>query len=292
MDIILEHIDLNSLTHSLGYLTLSFVLFFIGKVLFKILNPKIDITSELVEKDNFAFIISYVGYFTALIIILIGAISGESYGLLEDIKLISIYGIIGILLLHISIFLTNKLMLTSFSVKDEILNDKNEGTGVIEAAVYIGNAFILYGSLVGESSSLIEGITTFVLYWVIGNLVLIISTKIFSQWMSYNIHNEIEKDNVAAGIAFAGSIIAISLIIMNALADPFINWKTSAIDIIFFTLLGNVLLPIIRFIADKILLPGRKLTDEIINQETPNIGAGLIEAFSYIGAATLIIWTF
>jgi hypothetical protein len=38
-------------------------------------------------------------------------------------------------------------------------------------------------------------------------------------------------------------------------------------------------------------LPGRKLTDEIINQEKPNVGAGLIEAFAYVAAAILITWS-
>jgi len=292
METINEYIHLNSLVHSIGYLVIAFALFFIGKMLYKIFNSKINITSELVEKDNFAFIISYVGYFAALIVILTGAISGESYGFWEDAKLIGIYGIIGIILLHISILITNKLVLTSFCIKDEILRDQNEGTGVIEAAVYIGNAFILYGALIGESTSLLAGITTFIAYWAIGNLMLIISTKIFSKWMSYDIHQEIEKDNVAAGIAFAGAIVSVSLIIMNALIDSFTDWQTSIIDIVLFTVLGNILLPIMRFITDKILLPGRKLTDEIVNQDKPNIGAGLIEAFAYVGAAILIVWTF
>ena len=36
---------------------------------------------------------------------------------------------------------------------------------------------------------------------------------------------------------------------------------------------------------------GRSLTDEIVNQEHPNVGAAFIEAFSYIGASFLIVWS-
>ncbi|WP_010179631.1 DUF350 domain-containing protein [Aquimarina agarilytica] len=292
MNMLTDFIDINGLIHSLGYLAIAFALFFIGKVLYNVLNPNILVSYELVEKDNFAFSIAYVGYFSAITVILIAAISGESYGFIEDAKLIGIYGILGILLLHVSILVTNKLMLPKFSVKKEILQDQNEGTGIIEAAVYLGNAFLLYGALVGESSSLTEGLITFVGYWFIGNIMLIISTKVFSLWMKYDIHNEIEKDNVAAGTAFAGSIISISLIIMNALVEPFTNWQTSIIDISLYTVLGILILPVMRYISDKILLPGQRLTDEIVNQKKPNIGAGLIEAFAYIGAAILIVWTF
>ncbi len=287
-----NYIDYHSLLHSAGYLLMAFVLFFVGKLLYGLFNNKVQVSIELVEKDNLAFSTSYAGYFTGIIIILLGAISGESYGFVEDAKLIGIYGCIGMVLLHISISITNKFILTKFSMKKEILQDRNVGTGVIEAAVYVGNAFLLYGALVGEATSLREGLMTFVIYWAMGNLMLIISAKIFSTWMRYDIHEEIEKDNVAAGLAFAGAIVAVSLVIMNALKDPFVNWSTSIIDICLFTFIGILLLPIMRFIADKVLLPGQKLTDEIVNQAKPNVGAGLIEAFAYIGAAILIVWTF
>jgi hypothetical protein len=35
-----------------------------------------------------------------------------------------------------------------------------------------------------------------------------------------------------------------------------------------------------------------KISDEIVNQEIPNLGAGLIEAFAYIAASFLIAWCF
>lgn len=48
----------------------------------------------------------------------------------------------------------------------------------------------------------------------------------------------------------------------------------------------------IRWLADLILIPGVKISDEIVNQEVPNLGAGLIEAFAYIAASFLIAWYF
>jgi len=56
--------------------------------------------------------------------------------------------------------------------------------------------------------------------------------------------------------------------------------------------IGLLILPVVRFVTDKILLPGQNLTDEIVNQEKPNIGAAIIEAFAYIGGSALIIWSF
>lgn len=286
-----EYINIIEIYHSLGYIISGFIIFILGKIAYKMLHPSINIQDELVEKDNFAFIISYVGYFTALIIVIGGAIIGESYGFITDIEHIFIYGIIAIALLLLSVWISNKVILNKFDLKKEIITDENEGAGVIEASIYIANGLILYGALIGESKTLISGILTFLIYWIIGNIVLIIGSKVFIAWMGYDIHNQIEKDNVAAGVSFSGAILAIGIITMNAILDPFLDWRTTLIDISLQTLLGCLLLPVMRLFADKILLPGRKLTDEIINQEKPNIGAGLMEAFAYIGAAILIAWS-
>lgn len=291
MDNLTEYIDFNSLTHSLGYILAAFLVFYIGKLLYKLVNPKINISNELIEKDNFAFILAYVGYFAGLVIILGGAIIGESAGFTTDIMHIGIYSIIGMFLLHISQYVSNKLILPKFDIKKEIITDKNEGTGIIEACIYIANALLLHGALIGESTSLQEGLLTFVSYWVIGNIMLVLAAKVFTLWIRFDVHEHIEKDNVAVGISFGGAILAIGIVIMNALLDPFVDWATTIIDVSLQTILGIILLPIMRFITDKVLLPGRRLTDEIINQEKPNIGAGLIEAFAYVGSAILITWS-
>lgn len=286
-----KYINIIDLSHSLGYTISGLIIFIIGKFAYKLLHSKINIQQELVEKDNLAFILSYVGYFAALIIVIGGTIVGESYDFATDILLIFVYGILGIALLLIAAWISNKLILTKFDLKKEIIADKNEGSGIIEAAIYIANGLILYGALIGESETLLSGITTFLIYWIIGNFVLIIASKIFTSWMRYDIHTEIENDNVASGISFSGAILAIGIITMNAILDPFVSWTTTLVDISIQTVLGCILLPIIRLFADKILLPGKKLTDEIINQEKPNIGAGLIEAFAYVASAILITWS-
>lgn len=286
-----KYLNSIELAYSLGYILSGFIIFIIGKIAYKQLHPNINIQQELVEKDNFAFILSYVGFFAALTIAIGGTIVGESYDFITDIQHIFIYGISATFLLLLAAWISNKVILHKFDLKKEIIVDKNEGSGIIEAAIFIANGLILYGALVGESDTLLQGITTFVVYWFIGNIVLIIASKIFISWMSYDIHDAIEKDNVAAGVSFAGAIIAIGIITMNAIIDPFVDWTSTLANISIQTVLGCVLLPIMRVFADKILLPGQKLTDEIVNQEKPNIGAGLIEAFAYIASAILITWS-
>ena len=47
---------------------------------------------------------------------------------------IGVYGLLTIILLNLSILINDKILLSGFSVKKEILEDQNAGTGVIEGA--------------------------------------------------------------------------------------------------------------------------------------------------------------
>jgi len=127
-------------------------------------------------------------------------------------------------------------------------------------------------------------------FWLLGQLLLLLTTYVYNAILPYNIHNEIEKDNVAAGMGFAGALVALSILISYGTKGDFEGWPTHLQTIFFDVLIGLILLPIARWITDWILLPGERLTDEIINQKHPNKGAALVEAFAYIGGAVLITW--
>ncbi|MCH7732313.1 MAG: DUF350 domain-containing protein [Candidatus Marinimicrobia bacterium] len=269
------------------YLIISFFLFYIGKIAYRLFHPRFDINSELVEKDNLAFALSYTGYFIGLVIIIGGSIIGRSEGLIEDLTDILIYGILSIILLNFSIFVNDRFILRKFSVTKEIIDDQNAGTGVVEAAICISSGLIIFSAVSGEGGS----IFTAVGYWIIGLVVMVIVSFIYNLMTPYDIHEHIEQDNVAVGIGFAGALVAIGNIIRAALMGDFFNWTDTLNDIWLPLIIGLMFLPIVRLLADKVLLPGRKLTDEIINQEKPNHGAAIIEAFAYIGSSMFITWS-
>lgn len=272
------------------YIALAMVIFFIGKIVYQLLHPSISVKEELVKKDNLAFALSHAGYFIGLLIAIGGAIVGPSNGMITDIIDISVYGTLAIVLLNISVFITDKVLLRKFSVRKEIIEDRNAGTGIIEGAVSIASGLIIYGAITGESHTLLAGIGSAVAFWAIGQLALIITSRIYNLITPYNVHEHIEKDNVAVGIGYAGAIIAMANLIRFGITGDVDHWGTTLMHAGIEIVVGFILLPAMRFLTDKILLPGERLTDEIINQEHPNIGAAIIEAFAYIGGSVLITW--
>jgi uncharacterized membrane protein YjfL (UPF0719 family) len=277
---------------AITYITVGFIIFFLGKLFYQLTHRSFSVKEELVKKDNLAFAFAHVGYFIGLLLAIGSAIVGPTRGLLNDILDILVYGILSILLLNISIWLNDKIILRKFCVRKEIIEDKNSGTGVIEGAISIASGLIIFGAVSGESEigNWSHGILTAVVFWAVGQLAIVITAAVYQLITPYDVHDHIEKDNVAVGIGFAGALIAIGNLIRHGLAGDFAGWIPSFTEAGFELLLGIILLPVMRFLTDKILLPGERLTDEIINQEHPNVGAAIIEAFAYIGGSVLITW--
>ena len=80
------------------------------------------------------------------------------------------------------------------------------------------------------------------------------------------------------------------IVIGLAAERDFHSWSYDLPGYLGIACVGLVLLPIIRLLTDKVLLPTVKLSDEIARQEKPNVGAAYIEAFSYIAAAFILYW--
>ena len=269
---------------SIIYLVSVLFIIYLGKWVYNRLNTGFDLKTELVKRDNLALSLAVVGYFFGLILAITGILEGPSLSWIDDVIDIGFYGIVSIIILNISVIVNNKLILYKFDNIKEIIHDKNVGTGIVEAANHIAMGLIIFGAVSGEGGDL----TTFIVFWLLGQAVLIIAGHCYNWIMPFSVHDEIEKDNVAVGVAFAGMLIGIGNIIRISISGDFISWHNHLLNCSVFIVFGLLLLPVIRFITDKLLLPGERLTDELVNQKEPNVGAGAIEAFAYIGASFLI----
>jgi len=271
---------------ALIYLVLCYLLFWLGKIIYDLINRGFRLNEELVKKDNTALALALVGYYFGLILSIGGVIVGPSQGLIEDLVDILIYGPLAILLMNVSALINDKLILYRFDNKKEIIIDQNVGTGVVELATYLATGMIIFGSISGEGGTVL----TTLVFWGLGQLVLVMVGLVYDLVTPYDIHEQIERDNIAVGISFAGAIVAMGNIIRVAVSGDFISWQENLSVFIGYCLLGILFLPLIRLVTDKILLPGARLSDELVGQERPNLGAAFIESFSYIAASFLIVW--
>lgn len=263
-----------------------YILFLIGKLVNDLLHREYRLNVELVEKDNAALALAVVGYYFGLVLAIGGALVGPSVNILDDLIDLGIYGALGIVLLNISWYICDKLILFKFKVSDELIRDHNLGTGAVSAGASVASGFIIFGAAQGEGGSIL----TVIIFWAIGQFILVLAGLLYELITPYNIHEQIEKDNVAAGVSFGGALVAIGAVVGLAAESDFHSWAENLPDFLAYAVLGLILLPLIRLLTDKALLPSVKLSDEIASQEKPNLGAAYIEAVSYIAAAFIIYW--
>ena len=278
--------NLDHILSSLIYLGSCFAVFALGHLVFILFRKNYNIKDELVEKDNMAFALVLCGYYLGLTFAIGGVIAGPSAGLENDLIDMLIYGPLAIILLNLSALINNRFILSEFDIRKEILEDQNSGTGVVEFAVFVATGLNIFGAIFGEGGSIFTAIA----FWALGQTVLVLIGKYYNLITKYNIHEHIEKDNVAVGIGFAGALIGIGNLLRAASAENFISWEENLMTFTLYMLVGLILLPVARILTDRILLPGRNLADELVSQVKPNQGAAFLEASSYIGASFLIIW--
>ena len=147
-----------------------------GKKLFD-LTTSYDFDEELTEKDNPAFGVAMAGFLLSLAIALGGSGYGAGGGSVAEAFLsLLVYGVLSIVLLRLSILISDRLILPSFSIHKEIVEDRNLGTAYVVAGACVATGLVLAGALTGESVSFLRGI---VFYGMILALVVIVAGVVF-----------------------------------------------------------------------------------------------------------------
>ena len=271
-------------------LAVGFGLFWLGQLAYqKLFRRRMELNIELFVKDNPAVAIALVGYYFGIVIAL-GGVLGQGAASWQD-KVLSLitYGATVILFMLAGAWVGDRLILRCFQCDREIIQDRNVGAAAVEAGNHIADGLILNAALAGESGGWLVGLVC----WLIGLAVLVLVSLVYPRIAKYDVFGEIQKrNNPAAGVALAGLLIATGNIIRVSFAAEFQNWLVSFTQYGLVLLFSLVSLIAIRWLADLILVPGVKISDEIVHQEVPNLGAGLIEAFAYIAASFLIAWCF
>ena len=271
------------LTRGIIFLGLSVVLFFVSKVVKDYLTPY-DINPEL-RKSNVAVSVSLMGYLLATVIVLLGAFLGPSKGLLEDTYVFVGYSLLGIALLNIARFINDKLLLRKFCNIKEIVDDQNSGAGAVEFGSYIASGLVVAGSIHGEGG----GIHTALVFFGLSQIVLILFAFLYDFITPFDVHAEIERDNVAAGVAFGGTLVALGIILFKGTVGDFISWQYNLINFAVSAGTSFVILPVIRFALDKVMLPKTDLNLAI--SQDRNLAIGLLEMTTAVSFAVILFFT-
>jgi len=275
-----------------AFVVLGLVVLTLAKIAKDFLTPfKLD--EELTQKDNPALGLSVTGYYLGVIIVFLGVLQeGEAAdveytlsAMSHDLLVVFLYSLGGIVLLNLSRVIVDRCILPKFSTTKEIIKDKNVGTGAVEFGNYVTSGLIIAGAFNGQGG----GPDTALVFFFLGELGLILFGWIYQLLTKYDIHAEIEKDNAAAGVALAGNLIGIGIVLCKGLKGDFLGWAENISVFIVYAVAGTLLLFLVRWVADLFMLPGATFDEEIARDQ--NINAAWIESAVVIGSASIIFFS-
>lgn len=280
----------------LSYVVLALVVLLMAKLALGFLTPY-DTDDELTGKDNPAFGISILGYYLGVLIVFLGAIyhdpslsQGEEVVLdhfLVDLGVDLIWALSAVITLNVARFVLDHVVLRGFSVRDEILRDRNTGMGAVEFGTYVSAGLVVAGAISGEGGEGVAGgLITTLSFLALGLACLVLFALGYQRLVRYDLLAELEADNPAAGLAYGGNLIALGIVLMRGSAGSFTDWADHLERFGFYAVMGLFLLVVARRVIDGAFLTGRTLQQEIA--EDRNVNAGYLEGGLLIGLAAVV----
>ncbi len=263
-------------------------------------NYRVD--EEIATKANLAVALRLSGYLMAVILILLGVLyqpltggafvsSAGGFGfdreLGEEVLRVFLYALAGIVALNLVRVLFDRLVLYQFHLEKEVVEDRNAGAGAAEFGMYLATGLLIAGAVAGDTgTSEGEAALVALAFFGMGLVLLVAFALLYEFTTSFNIHDEIERDNVAVGVAFGGNLIAIGLVTLKAVFGDFVGWGESIAAFLVYGVLGFVLLYVVRLLIDLILLPTVKVSQALA--EGRNVSVALVESAVVICAALVL----
>jgi uncharacterized membrane protein YjfL (UPF0719 family) len=278
----------------LVFVGMGVVILALAKLVQDIVTPY-HINDQLSHKDNVALALSIAGYYIGIIIVFVGALF-QPFGPSTDVGLgftdeywrgvleVFLYSLGGIVVLNIARIIVDKLVLYKFSTEKEIIEDQNAGTGAVEFGVYVAVGLVVAGSISGEGG----GLETSFAFLGLGLMTLILYTLFYEMTTSMDIHEEIERDNVAVGVALGANLIAIGIVTFKAVFGEFIGWNEALAGFVVFALIGFALLTVVRVMVDLVLFRQVKVAQELAVDR--NLGVAFIEGAVVISVSLILFF--
>ncbi|MFK5984538.1 MAG: DUF350 domain-containing protein [Pseudomonadota bacterium] len=245
------------------------------------LSQQLDANHAIAEENNVALAMRRAGLYLAITLGMYGAIIGPSHGLMVDITTLLINGALITLFIFIAQQINDKIILPEIK-NTQSLKEKNLAVGFTEFGAYIATGIIAMASFTGEGG----GVVSSTVFFIIGQIVLIVTTMVYEKSTSWNVKENIYKGNTAAGILLGSIMIAISIAIYGSISGDFNDWSTDLLNFVVSAGIAIILLIIASKLIDPIFLTATNLTQEVEKDE--NCAAVIIVVAIKIAAALMI----
>lgn len=266
--------------HMIWFVVEALIIAFIGIKIFDAFT-KYDENKLVIEDSNLAVALRKGAMLLGLGIGLSSSMVGPVENLWQDTLDVAIYGGIILVCLFVAGFVNDKFLLTGLNNHKHI-EDGNSAVGFFEVGSYLATGLILKESLGGDNESILNAL----IFFAVGQLILIIFFKIYETVTPFSLADLIKSENTAAGIAAGAMLTALGFILAGSIAGPFIALGEDLLAITIAAIQGIVLLLLVRLAAARLFLPKASLKKEIEDDQN---AAAVVQMDGFILTAALLI---
>jgi uncharacterized membrane protein YjfL (UPF0719 family) len=148
----------------------------------------------------------------------------------------------------------------------------------------IATGLTVAGAIHGEGG----GAFSALVFFLLGQCCLVVFAFLYQRLVGYDVHGEIEKDNVAAGVALGLNLIAVGIILLKGISGDLESWQDKLTWFFLDAGVGIALLLLVRRATDALFLPNTSLRHEIVHDQ--NVNAAWIEGTVATGMAAIIFF--
>lgn len=262
------------------------VLIFIGFLggLWQLLNvatTSFDDHREIVEGQNWAYLIQRLGITTAQAIGMLAAVGLGAEQRWADVAWLAAAGVwVALLLLAVHPLIDRMVARRARPTADA----RGDGIAVsmVKAAFYIGFGCVVNGSLSGSAPDWGTAAAATAVFTALGGALLVAGYFLIDLVNPFPVRDGVADGRLASGFEAAGVLVALGLIVRNAIAGDFVGWGSGIAGFALVAGVGLVILYLTRWVFDRLVLSGSSLRE--VHEANRVSAAALLAAFLPLAA--------
>ena len=232
-----------------------------------------DPVNEMLFRDNPALGVRYALFTVAVVFALLGIFDrseGDS-----GAWLFAQHAFLAVLLIYLSRYFNDWLILYHFSNNREVVREKNVAVALVEGATYMASAYVIAGAFYDWENGLLVALVWF----FVGQLLLIALAALY-RVASQAVDSALDEKNLAVGISLSSFLLSGGMVCGAVISGPSQGWRHDILIVAVYLTSWLLLMLIAHMVSDRLVLRSSRLGDEVVEQR--NIAAALFKAVIFL----------
>lgn len=236
-----------------AYVAIALLFMLVGRLL----SDMVFRSKQTGRQPNLALSVRHGGLYLAIAIAMTSALQGNASGFLQDVVEVLRDGAVIVVALIVALWLNEQLIVPGID-NDRAVADGNTAVALTEFGSYIATGMIASASFGGGEGSWL----TAIVFFVVGQLALIGGFWAQELLLPGSFLDGVRSGREGAGVAVAGVLIALGVVLRASIAGPFLGWAASFRAIGLYAVGGILFLVLFQEIFAYVFVRRRHLDDQ------------------------------